>query len=63
MDNKLLLQNIQSKVAITKEDFLPFTHFFVKKTVRKKDKLIEEGTFYDHLYLIERGLLFSYKNA
>ncbi len=61
MDKKLLLQNIQSKLSITEKDFETFVGLFVRKTIKKKNKLIEEGKFNEKLYFIEQGLVFSYK--
>jgi CRP-like cAMP-binding protein len=61
MNKKLLLQNMQSKLSITKKDFESLADLFVNKPIKKKQKLIEEGNINDKLYFIEQGLLFSYK--
>jgi CRP-like cAMP-binding protein len=61
MNKNILLQNIQSKRSITEKDFELFADLFERKTIKKKEKLIEEGKINDKLYFIEHGLLYSYK--
>lgn len=61
MNSSLLLQNIQSKIALKNEDLKAFTSLFVKSTIKKNQKLIEEGKKNDKLYFIEKGLVYSYK--
>jgi len=61
MDNQLLLQNLQSKIALTDQEFESFAALFVKKNVKKKELLIEEGKKNDRVYFIEKGLVYSYK--
>jgi CRP-like cAMP-binding protein len=61
MNKKLLLQNIQSKISIAENDFEAFANLFTKKSVKKNQKLVEERQKNDHLYFIEKGLVFSYK--
>ena len=61
MENKILLHNIQSKIAITDIEFDLFADFFVKKAIKKNEKLVEEGKKNDKVYFIEKGLIYSYK--
>ncbi|SFC99097.1 cAMP-binding domain of CRP or a regulatory subunit of cAMP-dependent protein kinases [Flexibacter flexilis DSM 6793] len=61
MDKKLLYLNIQTKLAITEEEFKQFSDLFVRQSIKKKQKLTEEGKANDRLYFIEKGLLFSFK--
>lgn len=61
MKNKILLHNIQSKIAITDIEFDLFDDFFGKIHIKKNKKLVEEGKKNDKVYFIEKGLIYSYK--
>ena len=61
MNKKILLQNLQSKIAISEDEFDEFVTLFQYKELQKKDVLVEEDRPNDTLYFIEKGLLFLYK--
>lgn len=61
MNKKILLQNLQSKIAISEDEFEDFATLFQYKELKKKDILVEENRPNDTLYFIEKGLLFLYK--
>ena len=61
MDKKLLLNDIQSKISITDGEFESFAELFVKKNIKKKENLIEQGEKNDKVYFIEKGIVYSYK--
>lgn len=61
MNKKILLQNLQSKIAISEDEFDEFVTLFQYKELKKKDILVEENRPNDTLYFIEKGLLFLYK--
>mgnify|MGYP000013379765 FL=1 len=61
MNTKILLQNLQSKIAISEDEFDEFVTLFQYKELQKKDVLVEEDRPNDTLYFIEKGLLFLYK--
>ncbi len=61
MENEILLSDVQSKIPISENEFESFAKLLVRKKIKKKDKLIEEGKKNDKVYFIEKGLVYSYK--
>lgn len=56
-----IYKNINSKVSISMTDFESFSECFKARSIKKKEKLVEQGKSNDKIYFIEKGLFYSYK--
>lgn len=61
MNKQSIFTDINSKVAISEQEFEQFSDIFNCKTLKKKEILIEENHPNDKLYFVQEGLLFTYK--
>lgn len=57
-----LRSNIEQKISakLTDKEFDAFLQLFERKSLKKKNTLLREGQYCDHIYFVEKGILYSY---
>jgi CRP-like cAMP-binding protein len=61
MEKQVLYQIIAAKVPLTREMFEEIAPFFHFTKIKKKQHLTEEGKPNNKIYIIKKGIMFSYK--
>lgn len=58
---EVLFSHIEKKVTLSRGDKEAIASFFTFKKIRKKQYILEEGTFCTHLSFVKKGLIKSYR--
>jgi len=61
MRDHTLYKIFAQKVALTEKEFESVARHFKLMTVGKKERLVTEGHYTDTAYVVDKGLLYSYK--